>query len=268
MTFFSKPMRSLLPLALLTGLAATAPGGGAMAAAPVDDAKCVQAYLGNTAFRPGAATGKLDKKTIAAAAALSEQFGLGDALPPLSGETVSAWCAFTTSAKGVEVAAIGRLRIYPSELKPKEPEADPGVPKQYAFNFSKVKLGHELDGRACNFSLSRILVNEKQTPDLIAIGKISVLDGRISFTKGQWLVGGTATPDSFVTANIGITDKGLLLGKMQVFHMFTDPGEPPHEPVLVAIKSKVAVPENAGGQAWTFDLDSDTRGVLELGDCH
>ncbi len=123
---------------------------------------------------------------------------------------------------------LAAFKHYPINIKP-DPNFDASP---YTFDFSKAQLTNRYDGYSCYFSLTRL-----DFGDELARGKVAFANGRLAFA-GDWTRGGIAKPETFADANVGVTEKGLLVGKMPVFTEFINMGDVPQDAIPAEVKIK------------------------------
>ena len=180
--------------------------------------------------------------------------------------TLCFWAVWGTLAVASTDNEIGKLKLYPIEMKPSSSTAS-NASAQIAFDFSKVKISHNQDGNGCTFQMERVDVSNNRS-QIIATGHVVIADGKLAFDRAGWAtqVSPEAT-ESFKRANLALTDKGAVVGKMLVHFLFTDPGEVLHEPVQVTMSSKGGIFDPAKASVLTFDIDHAYRGRMTINSC-
>lgn len=198
-------------------------------AAAAQDLTCLTDYVAGTPYEPGA---DKDIATIEEAATrLQEVYALADLPAPAA--DAAAWCAFANSPAGSAIRLGMHVRRYGVEIGDL-PDVDDGI-SQLKYDFSKLKLATRYDGVVCKFDIERDI--EGKT-NLLGYGKLTVDQGRISFTEATWLTKGEATPDSFRRSNLAITEKGTIVGRLLVYGMFVPDGAVPKAATDITIDGK------------------------------
>lgn len=245
-------------LIALAWLALTLPAWAAK-----EDNVCVQAYLIETNFLAGTADGALGPKSQKAAADFLERAGLIGHLPPLSDETAAAWCAFLASEDGKAIAELAALTLYDVEPIEGLPEFDDGV-GPVPVDFSKFKLTDKFDGLNCAFAMRATF--QDGNGHTFASGNLTFENGgHATFTESKWEVGDYAAPEAFGRANLAITEKRQLVGRMPVFHLFVQEGDIPREPVIVTLgPDNGALSGDLPQGKLGFDINEADKGEMEL----
>lgn len=133
-----------------------------------------------------------------------------------------------------------------------------------AFDFSPYKLTDKFDGSTCTYAIRAIFSDGNGHP--MVSGKLSIAEGgRITFTESSWTEGLFADPNTLNRANIGITDKVQLVGRMPVFYLFPQEGEVPRGAVMVTLDPKGSALDPAGPQGIvTFGIEYETIAEMTL----
>lgn len=229
-----------------------------MAAMPSEDVRCVQTFLADTAFDPGAADGVLGNKTVQAGNGFLKQFGLGENLPALSADTAAAWCVYVQSDAARDIVEIAAIRVYAVDLK-ELAAIDDGV-GPVPFDFSRFKVTDRYDGLRCRYAIAMPLRS--------AEGEFTIAGGHLVFDKGQWFTGGLASPEVFQRFNLALTEDGEMVGKLPVFANRIDAGEVAKEPGMTIVAGKDgSLGADIPTGSINLDINNSNRGLLQVLNC-
>lgn len=230
------------------------------------DVRCVQEFLSQSAFDPGAVDGMWGRKTASALASFIDQAGIS-VEGGLGKENTTEICRVFSEDTAGRLLAKGKYRSYAIDI-------DSAVlanidPKFFDFSDYEIYSGPNLD---CAFKILR------EGPEVGGIfrraeGELEIIDGLLVFNRHAWMIGhDQLANESYLKerSNLMLLKSGQIVGRTPYFWSYIQEGGASKRPVHATLSDRFE-PLGAfplGNSFFEVPGQHDMTGVLMIRACY